>query len=156
MKRALKIFILISNVFLISNIYAKVFKTKSRFPSSQSKLEYEMKGIIRGPTSEKKLAIIFTAHDEIEGMDSFLSSLKSTNTTASFFLGGAFFKKENLHLFQRILKEKYYIGPHSDTHATFANEDGKTLVDFKFFQKDVAANIARIKQWGYTQPSGAS
>ena len=137
---------------MATHLNAKEMKNSRRIPSSAEKLEYDMKGIIRGPNNIRKISIIFTAHDELEGMNSILNSLEATKTKASFFLGGAFFKKENFPFFQRILNGKHYVGPHSDTHATFADEEGKTLVDFDFFKKDLGRNVARIKQWGYPEP----
>src|SRR5437667_8730587 len=50
-------------------------------------------GVIRGDTSRKQIALIFTGGDFGEGTSTILDALKARNIKASFFVTGDFLRK---------------------------------------------------------------
>jgi peptidoglycan/xylan/chitin deacetylase (PgdA/CDA1 family) len=103
-------------------------------------------GIIRGPKTEKRLALVFTGHEFAEGGETILHELTKHGGQASFFFTGAFLSNSNFApLIQRIADERHYLGPHSDRHLLYcAWEDRRTLVSETDFATDLLANVAKI------------
>lgn len=113
--------------------------------------EFREGGIIRGPKNEKKIALEFTAGDFAEGGKTILDELAKRKIKASFFFTGGFFKKPaNLVLAKRVVADKHYLGPHSDSHPLLCPWEGpkKTLVTKEFFQSDLEKNLKKIEQLG--------
>src|SRR3954453_13193193 len=77
-------------------------------------------GVVRGDTSKKELALIFTGGDFGEGTPRILDTLKAQHINASFFVTGDFLRHEELqpHV-KRIVADGHYLGPHSDKHALY-------------------------------------
>jgi hypothetical protein len=103
-------------------------------------------GIRRGPTTEIRLALVFTGHEFAEGGKTILDELARCGGQASFFFTGDFLSNTNFApLIQRIVDERHYLGPHSDQHLLYcAWEDRRTLVSETDFATDLLANVAKI------------
>lgn len=113
-----------------------------------SQLEFRDGGIIRGPTSEKKIALEFTGHMFAEGGETILNELARHNAKASFFLTGDFLANTNFKpLVARIVHEGHYVGPHSDKHLLYCPWTGekKTLVSKTTFERDLRANLDKLQ-----------
>jgi peptidoglycan/xylan/chitin deacetylase (PgdA/CDA1 family)/HEAT repeat protein len=111
-------------------------------------------GVIRGPKSEKKIALVFTGHEFGEGGETILNELTNHNGKGSFFVTGVFMSNPKFApLLDRIVAEGHYLGPHSDQHLLYcAWEKSKpTLVSEDEFTQDLLANIARISTLGYEE-----
>lgn len=117
-------------------------------PRTLVRLECELRdgGIVRGPKSDKRLALVFTGHQFAEGGKTILDELAKRNGQASFFFTGVFLSNSNFApLIQRIVDERHYLGPHSDQHLLYcAWEDRRTLVSETDFATDLLANVAKI------------
>jgi len=114
-------------------------------------LEYREGGIIRGPTSTRKLAVVFTGHGYAEGGETILNELGKHNGKGSFFLTGDFLTNTSFKpLLRRIVKEGHYLGPHSDKHVLYCPWEGpkKTLVTYAEFQSDLERNLGKIERFG--------
>src|SRR5438132_677694 len=101
-------------------------------------------GVIRGDSSKKQLALIFTGGDFGEGTEHILDVLANHRIKASFFFTGDFLRHpEYSKSIARLLKEGHYLGPHSDTHPLYCPWDDrkKTLVTEAFFKHDLQKNI---------------
>ena len=108
-------------------------------------------GIIRGPTSEKRIALEFTGDSYAEGGDTILTALAKHKAKASFFFTGKFLRNpEFKSLIVRIVSEGHYIGPHSDSHPLYCPWTGekKTLVSKEFFHEDLEKSVAAIERFG--------
>jgi peptidoglycan/xylan/chitin deacetylase (PgdA/CDA1 family) len=108
-------------------------------------------GIIRGPTSSRRLALVFTGHGYAEGGETILDELARHNGKGSFFFTGDFLTNVNFRpLIQRIVREGHYLGPHSDKHVLYCPWDGpkRTLVTYTEFQADLESNLRKIEQFG--------
>ena len=108
-------------------------------------------GIIRGPTSGRRLAFVFTGHGYAEGGEVILDELGKHHGKGSFFLTGAFLTNSAFRpLIQRLVAEGHYLGPHSDQHVLYCPWEGpqKTLVTHAGFQADLESNVGKIERFG--------
>jgi peptidoglycan/xylan/chitin deacetylase (PgdA/CDA1 family) len=108
-------------------------------------------GVVRGDTSKKSLALIFTGGDFGEGTGHILDVLKANQIKASFFFTGGYIgKPEHQEYLKRIVAEGHYLGPHSDAHALYCpwEDRSKTLVTEEFFKTDLKKNIEDLRRYG--------
>ena len=111
-------------------------------------------GVIRGDTSKKQLALIFTGGDFGEGTEHILNVLRDEHIHASFFVTGDFLRKaEYVPLIQRAIKEGHYVGPHSDRHPLYCpwEDREKSLVSEEEFRADLQKNIDDLRALGALQ-----
>jgi peptidoglycan/xylan/chitin deacetylase (PgdA/CDA1 family) len=108
-------------------------------------------GVVRGDTSRRTLAVVFTGGDFGEGADQILDVLARQNVKASFFVTGDFVRTREFHpALRRMVTDGHYLGPHSDTHPLYCPWDdrSKTLVTEAFFKSDVQKNIDDLRALG--------
>jgi peptidoglycan/xylan/chitin deacetylase (PgdA/CDA1 family) len=108
-------------------------------------------GIIRGPQSEKKIALEFSADQYVEGASTILDELASHHAKASFFLTGRCVTSgENCKIVRRMIADGHYVGPHSNTHPLLCPWTGKKrcLVTKEFFADDLKQNISALEKCG--------
>ena len=108
-------------------------------------------GVVRGDTSRKQLALIFTGGDFGEGTGHILDVLAASKIKASFFFTGDYLRKpEHQEYLKRIVRERHYLGPHSDKHALYCpwEDRKKTLVSEEFFKTDLQKNIDDLRHYG--------
>jgi peptidoglycan/xylan/chitin deacetylase (PgdA/CDA1 family) len=114
-------------------------------------------GIVRGDTSAKKLALVFTGDEFGESTEPILDTLKQRKISGSLFVTGNFVRQPKLQkLLVRALAEGHYVGPHSDKHPLYASWDerDKSLVTQEEFKADLAQNIAGLKSIGALRGEG--
>ena len=119
--------------------------------SERVDVELREGGIIRGPTSARRLAIVFTGHEFAEGGEVILNELAKHRGKGSFFLTGDFLTNTDFQpLIQRIVKEGHYLGPHSDKHVLYCPWEGpqETLVTRAEFRADLERNLRKIECFG--------
>jgi endoglucanase len=115
---------------------------------------YDHGGIVRGDTSQKRIALIFTGGDFGEGTGEILDTLERLDIKAGFFVTGAYVRKpEHQPLLRRIVAEGHYLGPHSDSHPLYCPWENReqTLVSPEFFREDLERNIADLRRFGALQ-----
>jgi len=120
-----------------------------------SKFQFDEGGIVRGPATEKRIALVFTAHTFAEGGDKILDELAKHHAKGSFFVTGDFLDNPKFQpLARRIVKEGHYLGPHSDKHLLYCPWDGpkKTLVTREEFEADLNRNLDKITRLGVRRP----
>ena len=103
--------------------------------------------IIRGPKSERKLALVFTGHEYAEGAETLLDELAKHHAKGSFFLTGAFLTNRSFSaLIQRAQREGHLLGPHSDQHLLYCSWDNapQTLVTQHEFRRDLVKNLEKL------------
>jgi peptidoglycan/xylan/chitin deacetylase (PgdA/CDA1 family) len=136
--------------FVLANYTALCFGATD-FPAASGHAEMFQGGIVRGPTDQKTIALIFTAHEFAEGGEVILDELARHHAKASFFVTGDFLAKSTFSpLIKRIVKEGHYLGPHSDKHLLYCswNETARTLVSRDQFRADLQANLRKIEAFG--------
>jgi endoglucanase len=108
-------------------------------------------GIVRGPTDQRRIALVFTGHEFGEGGDVILHQLRQRKVHASFFLTGDFLRNpEFKNLVQAIIAGGHYLGPHSDKHLLYCSweADRKTLVTRDEFRLDLENNLKELEACG--------
>lgn len=113
-------------------------------------------GIVRGPTENRQIALVFTGHEHAESAPTILDALSKRRAQASFFLTGTFLRnRAHGAIVRRIIGEGHYLGPHSDAHLLYCPWAGPkvTLVSRETFTADLERNIDAIQDYGV--PRGA-
>lgn len=107
--------------------------------------------LVRNNPNEKKVYLIFSAHEYTEGGKTIAQTLKKRKAKASFFFTGTFYNQpENKSLIRELIANEYYLGAHSDAHLLYAdwtNRDS-SLVDQQTFADDLKANYAKMSSFG--------
>lgn len=107
--------------------------------------QYFQGGIIRGDTSKKEIALVFTGHEYADGAKTIIKTLKQTKTPASFFFTGHFYRNQP-KVVRKLKKNYHYLGPHSDQHLLYNSWDNRDslLVTKQEFVIDLLDNYALI------------
>lgn len=119
--------------------------------ASQPAFTYDHGGIVRGPTDQRLLALVFTGGQHGEGATVILDALRQRGAKASFFVTGDFIRVEaHRPILRRIVAEGHYLGPHSDSHPLYCpwEDRGKTLVTESFFRSDLEKNLKDLSAFG--------
>src|SRR5215218_3028280 len=104
--------------------------------------------VVRGDSTKKELALVFTADEFGEGLPLITQTFKSKNVKGSFFFTGRFFRnpafQKNILLLQ---KNGHYLGPHSNEHLLYCDwsKRDSLLVSRDSFSRDLASNVATMK-----------
>jgi endoglucanase len=118
---------------------------------SSTTRSFDQGGIIRGDTSRKRIALIFTGGDFGEGTEHILDVVKSHHIHASVFVTGGFLRKpEYVPLLKRAIAEGHYVGPHSDRHLLYCSWDHRdqTLIADADFKADLQKNVDDLRALG--------
>ena len=108
-------------------------------------------GIIRGDTSKKELAIVFTGGDYGEGGELIRKVLKSLKVKSSFFFTGDFYRNpEFKSLIIALTNDGHYLGAHSDQHLLYCDWEDRDslLVTKEDFLSDLKANYDVMSRFG--------
>lgn len=107
--------------------------------------------IIRGDSSSKRLAIVFTGDEFGDGGATIARTLKNKGIKASFFLTGRFYRKAAYASTIRQLKQDgHYLGAHSDQHLLYCDwkKRDSLLVTQEEFAKDLQQNYTAMHDFG--------
>jgi peptidoglycan/xylan/chitin deacetylase (PgdA/CDA1 family) len=112
---------------------------------------------VRGDTSHKQIALVFTGGEFGEGTPHILDALATRRMPANFFVTGDFLRKPELRpLVSRMIADGHYVGPHSDAHPLYCpwEDRSKTLVTESFFKADLRKNIHDLRALGALHDAG--
>ncbi len=119
---------------------------------SQAKPYQRQEGaIIRGKTTDKKIALVFTGDEFADGGKSIHSTLQKSKTKASFFFTGNFYRNPAFSPLIKSLKEDgNYLGAHSDKHLLYNDwkKRDSLLVSKEKFTADLNANYKAMAKFG--------
>ena len=107
--------------------------------------------VVRMNPEEKKVYLIFSAHEYAEGGKMIAQTLKKNKAKASFFFTGTFYNNpENKSLIQDLIASGHYLGAHSDAHLLYADwtKRDSTLVTQRQFADDLKANYQKMAGFG--------
>ncbi|QDS98282.1 glycoside hydrolase family 9 protein [Adhaeretor mobilis] len=122
-----------------------------RVPNPSADFEIDAGAIRRASLTEKKLALLFTADEHVDGAGSVLNALSEHKVPAAFFLTGKALDAPNMRQWTRQAVEAgHYVGPHSDGHLLYApwEDREKSLVSRERFQADLYRNLAELDELG--------
>lgn len=108
-------------------------------------------GIVRGDTSLKQLALVFTGHEFADGGHYIADVLQQQKVPASFFFTGTFYRNQAFRpLIQRLKKDGHYLGAHSDAHLLYCDWSRRDslLVTQQAFTTDLLNNYAAMQAFG--------
>jgi peptidoglycan/xylan/chitin deacetylase (PgdA/CDA1 family) len=112
---------------------------------------YSHGAIIRGDSSKKQIALVFTGDEFGDGGNFIAKTLSQQKIKASFFLTGHFYKKPEFQkTIQDLRDQQNYLGPHSFNHLLYCdwNKRDSLLVTKKEFTNDLLANLDIIHSKG--------
>jgi peptidoglycan/xylan/chitin deacetylase (PgdA/CDA1 family) len=129
-----------SLIYLLAAKEAHPDLPKGKATSTQSQLgmsfTYNHRGIIRGDSTKKNIALVFTGHEFAEGGDFIASTLQQQGIKASFFFTGHFYNNpSNEKLISRLLTSRNFLGNHSAQHLLYCdwnNRDSLLISKFDF------------------------
>jgi len=143
---------------LVYLLAAKEAETASPNPSAggaskslKSKFSYNDGGIIRGDSTKKTIALVFTGHEFADGGKTITQTLKDENLKASFFFTGDFYRNKNFKsVIKNLRKNGHYLGAHSDKHLLYCdwNKRDSLLITKDEFKKDISANYKMMERFG--------
>lgn len=106
---------------------------------------------IRLNPQEKKVYLVFSAHEYADGGQTIAETLRKSRIKASFFLTGDFYRNpENRELITRLITDGHYLGAHSDRHLLYADWSRRdsSLVGRQLFTNDLTDNYAAMQTFG--------
>jgi endoglucanase len=115
--------------------------------SSKNNFSYSYGGLVRGDSTKKNIALVFTGHEFAEGGNLIANSLREQNIKASFFFTGKFYRNPQFWpVIKQLKKANHYLGAHSDEHLLYCdwNEREKLLVTKAQFMIDLRKNYEQM------------
>ncbi|MEO5651051.1 MAG: polysaccharide deacetylase family protein [Ginsengibacter sp.] len=144
---------MIKAILLLSILYflpgREVFSQNKNGSQSNTVLSYG--GIIRGDTTIKKIALVFTGDEFADGGNYIATVLKKQNIHGSFFLTGNFYRNPKLKsLIKKLKKNGNYLGSHSDKHLLYCDwgKRDSLLVTQQQFTEDLQNAYHELSEWG--------
>jgi peptidoglycan/xylan/chitin deacetylase (PgdA/CDA1 family) len=116
------------------------FSKGGALESSASKFSFSHGGIIRGDSTKKNIALVFTGHEFAEGGNFIANTLLQQKIKASFFFTGKFYYEDNNDkLIKLLAKNGNFLGSHSFDHLLYCdwNNRDSLLVDKEQFAFDL-------------------
>lgn len=107
--------------------------------------------IVRMDPKEKKIYLLFSAHEYSEGGVAIANSLRKFNAKGSFFFTGDFYRnKQNSKLIRQLIADGHYLGGHSNKHLLYADwgKRDSLLVNRTEFEADLRTNYEEMSALG--------
>ena len=118
---------------------------------SQQKLQHYRGAIIRGDSTKKSIALVFTGDEFGEGGETILKTLQHHKVKASFFLTGRFYRNPIFKkIIQQLKKDGHYLGAHSNDHLLYCDwtKRDSLLITKQQFDNDLLQNYIIMKKFG--------
>lgn len=126
-------------------------------PQPNKHVTYTQGAIVRGDSTKKEVALVFTADEFGEGLPHILETLKVKDVKAGFFFTGRFYRNPAFRTSIKLLeKDGHYLGPHSNEHLLYCDwsKRDSLLVTKDSFAVDLLQNIAAMESHPvYIHPS---
>jgi endoglucanase len=130
-------------------------RTASKLP--KKKFSYSHGGIIRGDSTRKTLALVFTGHEFFEGGDFIAQTLKREKVRANFFFTGELYDNpQGSLLVDKLWKQGHFMGNHSAHHLLYCdwNNRDSLLIGRDSFEFDLWGPNERLTRLAETRPGG--
>ncbi|HUC80511.1 MAG TPA: polysaccharide deacetylase family protein [Flavisolibacter sp.] len=129
--------------FILSLLFASVVYRQTKQP----RFSYSQGGIVRGDSTKKSIALVFTADEFGEGLATIHQTLKKQKVKGGFFFTGRFYSNAQYRpSIQALAKEGHYFGPHSNDHLLYCDwaKRDSLLITKDSFDRDMDRNIAAM------------
>lgn len=139
----MRFFILVNLIFSCSH---KSFNT-----SSAKTFSYSYGAVIRGDTTQKQIALVFTGDEFSDGGEYIAKTLKEQKIKASFFFTGRFYRNPQFKtIIQQLKKDGHYLGAHSNDHLLYCDwsKRDSLLVSKEQFESDLVKNYEAMQSFG--------
>lgn len=123
----------------------------SAFRPSPGDVYDRLGALVRTDPQQKKIHLVFSAHDTGEGFQTVLDVLDRYGIKASFFLTGHFLRQDHFRdVVTEMVERNHYVGPHSDDHLLYVPWENRDslLVSRAMFQSDLMKNLAELEKYG--------
>jgi len=120
--------------------------------AQQKPFTYSHSAIIRGDSTKKEIALVFTADEFGEGLPAIRRTLHKQKIKAAFFFTGRFYRNKTFQKnIKQLNREGHYLGPHSDQHLLYCDwkKRDSLLVTKDSFITDIKQNINTMKAHGF-------
>ena len=117
----------------------------------QNYFTYNHGAIIRGDTTTKEIALVFTGDEFGDGGRYISELLRKENIKASFFLTGNFYRNREFEpVIKELLKNGNYMGSHSDRHLLYCDwtKRDSLLVRKDEFLTDLNNSFSELARFG--------
>jgi len=115
-----------------------------------SHIVFNLGAIIRGDTTLKNIAIVFTGDEYADGGKHIRFVLGKQKIKASFFLTGKFYRNHNFKdLIKNLKSDGHYLGAHSYNHLLYCSWENRDslLVDKDTFLTDLENNYKEMAKF---------
>jgi endoglucanase len=140
-------------------IAVALFIAFTSIAQNQKKVITDVYGaIIRGDTSRKEIALVFTGDEFADGGDHIRKTLAKHKIKGAFFLTGNFYSnKEFQPVIRALKKDGHYLGAHSDKHLLYApwTKRDSLLLTHEEFKVDLLNNYKRMSRFGIKKQDAA-
>ncbi len=112
---------------------------------------YSHGAIVRGDTTNKEIALVFTGDEFGDGGEFISGLLERENIKASFFLTGNFYRNTEFKpVIDKLLENGNYLGSHSDRHLLYCdwNKRDSLLVSREEFTVDLERSYTEMENYG--------
>ena len=140
------------SLFVLFALFFFIFLVFSR--DTKHKFTFYRDAIIRGDSTRKEIALVFTGGDFSDGGWHIQNVLDQENISAGFFFTGDFYRNEiNQALIEQLVRDGHYLGPHSDQHLLYCSWEKRDslLVTKDAFIQDMLANYSEMEGFGIHQ-----
>lgn len=130
---------------LLLMLYASCERTAYRH------FTFDRGAVVRGDSTRKALALVFTGGDFNDGSRHIREVLKEERISAGFFFTGDFYRRSaNTELIRQLIRDGHYLGPHSDRHLLYCDWENRDslLVTEAEFARDILKNYHEMEQFG--------
>jgi peptidoglycan/xylan/chitin deacetylase (PgdA/CDA1 family) len=115
-------------------------------------------GIIRGDSTQKRIALVFTGDEFADGGRFIAQTLQQQKIKASFFFTGRFYRNKDFAATIKQLKNNgNYLGAHSNEHLLYCDwvKRDSLLVTEQQFKNDLLRNYEAMKGYGIEKHKAA-
>lgn len=140
-----------SLVYLLAAKTDKHTNKANNANKDKDNLTLDAGAIIRGDSTQKQIALVFTADSFSDGGLTILKTLQTEKIPGSFFFTGNFYSNPaNVSIIKKLKSAGFYLGPHSDKHLLYAAWDNRNqlLVTKDSFAADLASVYEKLHRWG--------
>jgi peptidoglycan/xylan/chitin deacetylase (PgdA/CDA1 family) len=124
---------------------------KKSEPHTGKHFLYDHGAIVRGDSSRKEIALVFTGDEFGDGASFIADALKKEDIKASFFLTGNFYRNKQFEpVIKQLISDGNYLGSHSDRHLLYCDWSirDSLLITKRQFMTDLANSFSELAKFG--------